>query len=211
MKPLRFWSAAAAGLVFAVGPVSAANHVDALGRQWLPLTAVRDYSWAEIDGICQSASEAPGACVGSLGSVNLTGWTWASRAEVVALIGEFMTAAGDPAPPSTVTTPGQGYGTNAYAWAPAITAAMGITAAPLGSYTYGFTNGAPGNFAWVCHGSPCGWTSYAAANESYGGKSIYYGGWFHQAAPVPEPSSVVLMSAGAALLLGVQRRRAMRS
>ena len=132
------------------------TNVDSLGREWLPLTTLTDSSWAQIDGVCQSAAEAPGACSGVLGSVDLTGWTWASRAEVVSLIGEFMGAAGDNTPPANITG-GSGYGTHSASWAQAITAAMGVTATPLGSYSFGFTNGGPGNFAWVCHGGPCVW------------------------------------------------------
>jgi hypothetical protein len=214
----RFVAAAVLGLLGPLGgagSASAANFVDAQGRQWLPLTTLTNQSWAEIDSVCPSYSEGPGACTGSLAGVDLTGWTWASRPEVVGLIGQFMAAAGDSTSPSAIIGP-HGYGTNAHTWAASITQAMGITAPALGNRTFGFTSGGPGfggdagNFAWVCHDGLCGLTSYAAAGETYGGKSTNYGGWFYQAAAVPEPSGIVLMLAGATLLATLRRRPTQR-
>lgn len=206
------WTATAAALVCVVGNVSAANHVDSLNQEWLPLTTVTNFSWAEIDGVCQSLFETPGACNGSLGGTDLTGWTWASRVEVNTLIGEFMVAAGDLTPPINISS-GGGYGTMGFNWGQAVIAAMGTTAPSVGNYTLGFTNGGrtgPGDYSWLCAGGPCVWDSYAAANDRFGGKSEFWGGWFYRAAVVPEPSSMALMLAGAALLVGLQRRRGKR-
>lgn len=205
MKPNPKWSLAVAALLCAAGPATAANHVDSLNQEWLPLSTLTNYSWADIDGVCQSVGEAPGPCNGSLGGVDLTGWTWASRTEVVALIGEFMATAGDNTPPATIMGP-NGYGTMSYSWAQALMAVMGTTAPALGAYTFGFTNGGGGDYAWLCNAGPCVWESYAAASEAYGGQSEYYGAWFHRAAPVPEPASIALLLTGGALLAGLHRR-----
>lgn len=199
-----------AAMACIASPAMAANHVDSNGNEWLPLTTLTNYTWAEIDAVCQSTLEAPGPCSGMLGSFDLTGWTWASRTEVVALIGEFMVAAGDNTPPATITGP-NGYGVMGYSWASAAIAAMGTTATPLGAYTFGFTNGGPGDFSWLCAGGQCVWDSYAASSERYSGRSEFYGAWLYRAAPVPEPSSVALMLAGVAALAGLQRRRSRRA
>ena len=186
-----------------------------MNHEWLPLTAVTNFSWAEIDAVCQSAAEAAGPCSGNLGAVDLTGWTWASRPEVVALIGEFMVAAGDNTATVNITGSG-GYGTMSYSWAQNVINVVGVTLPNyngngLNSYTFGFSNAAPGNFNWLCTGPSCVWTSYAAANENYGGRSDAYGIWLYRAAaPVPEPASLALMLAGGTLLLGMKRRAARR-
>lgn len=202
------WIAAIVALAGGAGPAMAANHVDALGREWAPLTTLTHQSWDQIDSRCQNTTEAQGACQGVLGGVDLTGWTWASRAEVVTFIGEFMAAAGDATPPSTMTGP-HGYGTQNDAWAAPAIAAMGTTAPAIGAHTFGFTS-ENYCFAWLCTGTPCGRVSYAAAGEQYGGSSEFYGAWFYRMAPVPEPSSVALMLAGAAGLVGVRRLRTRR-
>lgn len=206
------WTLAAAALMGFAGTALAANHVDAQNHEWLPLTVVTNFSWAQIDAVCQNELEAPGACNGSLGSLDLTDWTWASRAESVALIGEFMLAAGDTTDPAVIRGP-NGYGTAAFNWAQSFTSAMGVTypfLSPNGAqneYTYGFTNGGGGDYSWLCRGQSCVWTSYAAASERYGGNSELWGAWFYRVAPVPEPASVALLLTGAGLLLGLQRRR----
>lgn len=213
MKQWTKWTAVAAALTGLAGSASA-GYVDSLSREWLPLTTVTGYSWDQIDAVCQNNAEAAGACGGSLGSVDLTGWTWASRDDVLALMGEFMVAAGDSTPVSAIAST-HGYGTSVYRWAEAITAAMDITAPGLDSRTFGFTS-TNYYYAWVCHGGPCGWQSYAAASERYGGASDFFGGWFYRASGttghVPEPSSTaLLLAAGAAVLLNrLSRRRVAR-
>lgn len=96
-----------------------------MNHEWLPLTAVTNFSWAEIDAVCQSAAEAAGPCSGNLGAVDLTGWTWASRPEVVALIGEFMVAAGDNTATVNITGSG-GYGTMSSRWAQNVINVVGV-------------------------------------------------------------------------------------
>lgn len=76
----------------------ATNYVDSSGREWRLLTDTVGFSWNELATICGHDVEgAATPCFGTLTesanpgrTVDFTGWTWASLAEIDVLLDEFI-------------------------------------------------------------------------------------------------------------------------
>jgi hypothetical protein len=61
-------------------PQSAAAFDDGAGREWRPLTETVGPSWAAVAAICPQDGATP--CNGSIGTVNYTGWVWATQSQL---------------------------------------------------------------------------------------------------------------------------------
>ena len=53
------------------------DYVDGSGRQWAALTGTTGFTWNAISSVC--AQDGVTACVADLGSVEATGWIWATQ------------------------------------------------------------------------------------------------------------------------------------
>lgn len=62
--------------------------VDAQGRSWRQVTETANRSWQAIAERCPTDGVTP--CAGLLGTQDLTGWIWATDAQVAELFEEFM-------------------------------------------------------------------------------------------------------------------------
>lgn len=225
---LSQFAAASALAVYAAG--AAANYVDGQSREWLDMSQVTGTSWNAINSVCQSETEASGPCSGLLGGAggyDLTGWTWASRSEVVGLIQSFMLATGDNTGQAAILSQ-NGYGTQNYSWADDLIDAMGQTGMvgfSTDRRTIGFMNGldtvgfnTTGQQAFICTGSPCGHESYVGAGVSAGvnpaTSNAMYAGWFYRTTTtnsVPEPSVLLIALTGLVGVGGFQLRAATRA
>lgn len=65
------------------------------GREWRQLTETTDFTWNEVATVCPAEG---GTCSGSIGTVNFTGWIWATAIEV----GEHLFRSYIPAFPSSL-------------------------------------------------------------------------------------------------------------
>jgi hypothetical protein len=89
-------STASSGLALALAlsaatfPADAAQiaYVDAQGRSWRQVTETVGASWQSIAQRCPVDGTTP--CAGVLGQQDLTGWVWATDAQVAELFEEFM-------------------------------------------------------------------------------------------------------------------------
>src|SRR5262245_8610845 len=70
--------------------VTAAPVNDSHGKEWRQLVDTTGLSWNQIAQVCPQNGFAP--CFGSIGGRNLTGWVWATDAQVVALLSYFEPA-----------------------------------------------------------------------------------------------------------------------
>jgi len=90
-----------AALTLGVQPASAAppDPVDGgNGTEWRQLYETTGLSWNQLAGICPRDGVTP--CSGSVGSTSLTGWVWATDAQVVGLMGRFAPAILTAQPPT---------------------------------------------------------------------------------------------------------------
>ncbi len=71
------------------------------GTEWLQPLDFTSYSWNTLNTVC---SETTGACTGSLGGNDLTGWTWASVSDMNALLNYYIGTAALGLGPSQVTS-----------------------------------------------------------------------------------------------------------
>lgn len=60
-----------------IGVMAAPVTVD--GLEWMQVTDTVNFSWNDMASVCDVGT---GACTGSLGTTDLTGWTWASILDV---------------------------------------------------------------------------------------------------------------------------------
>src|SRR5262245_23529225 len=60
---------------------------DAHGKEWRQLIETTGLSWNEVAQVCPRDGVSP--CAGRVGGRDLSGWVWATEAQVVALFGYF--------------------------------------------------------------------------------------------------------------------------
>lgn len=96
MMSFRAVSAAFASLAAAacIAPAFAGStevaYTDSQGREWRQVNLTANFTWSQIAGVCPTDGVTP--CSGSLGSVSMNGWVWATREQVVQLFAEFSPA-----------------------------------------------------------------------------------------------------------------------
>lgn len=74
-------------------PASAApiNTVSVYGKEWLQPLDFVNLSWNDINSTCDANT---GACIGTLGAIDVTGYTWAGLGDVNGLFNAYLAAAG---------------------------------------------------------------------------------------------------------------------
>lgn len=93
------------------------------GREWRQLTETTNFTWNEVATVCPAEG---GACSGSLGGVNFTGWIWATALEV----GDHLFRSYIPTFPSSLTEEFTEIGSS---WGPAFFSDFEPTLAATGS------------------------------------------------------------------------------
>lgn len=63
---------------------------DAQGRQWRQVTPTVARTWNQVAAVCPTDGVTP--CSGSLGTVSVDGWVWATREDVIELLSEWVPA-----------------------------------------------------------------------------------------------------------------------
>lgn len=81
-----------AAVVFALTCLQTASaqvpYIDAQGREWRQMPGTTNSTWDQIDAVCPNDGFTP--CAGSVGGVDLTGYVWATRTQVLELLSEFL-------------------------------------------------------------------------------------------------------------------------
>ena len=70
----------AATLAAAATVASAQGYNDGTGREWRQVTTTTGISWSQVASVCPTDGSGP--CAGTASGRDLTGWYWASQAEV---------------------------------------------------------------------------------------------------------------------------------
>ena len=68
----------------------AAAEFPADGKRWRQLTETTNLTWNQTAAVCPRDGVSP--CSGSAGTKDLTGWVWATDAQVIALLGHYEPA-----------------------------------------------------------------------------------------------------------------------
>ena len=84
------------------------------GTEWRQLYETTGLSWNQVAGVCPRDGETP--CSGSIGTKVLTGWIWATDAQVIELMGAYEPAIVTADPP-TVSGPGYVFSAASSSWA----------------------------------------------------------------------------------------------
>ena len=120
-------------LAVALGSLAAAQatHVDSKGREWRELVGTTSRSWMQIAAVCPTDGVTP--AVGSVSGLPVTGWVWATTAQVREMLAEF-----EPALATQTTLVGPAYLLSAFGF-------FGAFAPTFEFYTtfggYNFANG----------------------------------------------------------------------
>lgn len=81
------------GLVMTSGTIAAnasaqVAFTDSKGRQWRQVVVTTTPSWLQVAAVCPTDGVTP--CSGSLGTVSVDGWVWATRQDVIELFSEWI-------------------------------------------------------------------------------------------------------------------------
>jgi hypothetical protein len=71
-------------LIGSIGPAMSGPVAD--GKEWFQPADITGFSWNDFNAVCGGG----GACTGSVGTTDLTGWTWASVDDVNALFNRYI-------------------------------------------------------------------------------------------------------------------------
>jgi RTX calcium-binding nonapeptide repeat (4 copies) len=74
-----------AGLLVFAAPASAAFPDD--GKLWRPVPQTTGLTWSQVASVCPA--DGANRCAGAVGGRDLTGWIWATDAQVIALMGAY--------------------------------------------------------------------------------------------------------------------------
>jgi hypothetical protein len=77
-------------LVMCSGAWAQAPFDDGFGREWRQLTDTVNLSWDQVAAVCPADGRTPGT--GSAGGRDLTGWVWATRAQVRTMFARYEPA-----------------------------------------------------------------------------------------------------------------------
>lgn len=79
-------------LALGVAPAASAQtaYVDTQGREWRQVDASPNLTWLAVDAVCPNDGATP--CAGRLAGADVTGWVWATQAQVTELLAEFVPA-----------------------------------------------------------------------------------------------------------------------
>jgi hypothetical protein len=91
-------TAAVVVAVLAVAGPAGAGLDDGHGKEWRQLDETKGLTWSQVAQLCPRDGATP--CAGSIGPRSLDGWTWATDAQVVALLGQYEPAILTATPPS---------------------------------------------------------------------------------------------------------------
>jgi hypothetical protein len=195
-------------LAFAImvgAPASAAtiDYTDALGNQWRDLNDTVNISWDQIDAICANDGLTP--CAGSIGTVDFSGWTWATRDQVRSLFVELTglnTELDDYFHQDDLSS----------SWAPAALAAVTPTFSnAFVTYVFGSTSTSPGYLPFIADNHQLGFdeVNLTQFNPTQQGPDL--GAWLYQpAATVPDPSTLLLLTTGLTAACARIRKRPRR-
>lgn len=203
----RAISTAALAIAAALPAGAIAGHVDlATGLEWRQVAETTQLSWNAVSTVCSLTT---GACSGSANGIDLSGWAWASRQDLVSLFsnsglpasnGQASAAAYDAFVDLDGSGPDDGYFQATHA-APTLPYVQGLTR--------DLTATGLANTAYVS--ATPQFASYSVSYNAGTGRdqgSAWIGVWLYRDAAVtevPEPGSFAL--AGAALLAATAARR----
>jgi hypothetical protein len=77
-------------IVAAIAFSAGGGYVDSQGREWLQVSSFKNKTWTQVDALCPVDGVTP--CSGVLSGVDITGYVWATKAQVQELLAEFLPA-----------------------------------------------------------------------------------------------------------------------
>lgn len=191
-------------------PITVAYVDTVTGMEWAQVTDSVGFAWSEVAGAC--ATDGTTACASNLGGVEFSGWTWAQVSQVLDLFSDATDLTRDQFAPDV-------YATNS-TWAPQFFDIFNATQV---------TDTSRGVIGWAANGAAFDPRSafapemldQAAAGLDYAGRGAltdtappfappgtdYRGVWLFRPSQVPEPSTLLLVGAGALAAAWRSRRK----